>query len=161
MSVLIQADSTDLTGTQYPVLNCLVKRKGLWHPWQYVTAACFHDLFDSYDGLNGWHTGELAGMGLAITGNLMRMIGRGELGSQDEARLELLLAKGAEPIRCPWPGMPNDQDLLLDFEQLPWDSTMFLGERGDLKRRMNRLRLMWRIEKIWTPWLIGQLDAKL
>src|SRR3990167_6471374 len=105
----------------YPLLNCLVKLPGLMQPWHYVTENCFHDLFEA-------HEGELAGMGLAIIGNLMTRIHRGTLSTRHEARLELVLAPGDLPIRCPWPGLPDDRELILDYAQLPWDSVMFLDQ---------------------------------
>ena len=136
----------------YPILETLVKRPGLAHPWCLVTDCCFQDLFEA-------HEGELAGMGLAIIGNLMKRVGAGTLTMRHESKLELVLVAGDTPIPCPWPGMPNDNPRFpLDFERLPWASAMFLNERGDFKKRMDRLHLMRRIQAIWVPWLIGKLQ---
>jgi len=134
----------------YPILNTMVKLPGLGQPWYYVTDCCFHDLFEA-------HEGELAGMGLAIIGNLMKRIGNGTLTQRHEVRLELILAQGAEPIRCPWPGMPDDSNIVLDYSELPWDSTMFLSADNKFKYRIDRLKMMHRIQNIWTAWLITQL----
>src|SRR3990167_19991 len=151
--MLLQSNLTQEPTLIWPILETSVKRRGLYHNWLVVTDCCFHDLFEA-------HTGELAGMGLAIIGNLMKRVGRGELSMRDECKLELIRGPGAEPIQCPWPGLPNDAALSLDFEELPWDSVMFLGEKGNFKFRMDRLRLMQRIEAIWCPWLIEQIGQK-
>lgn len=135
---------------RYPLINTMVKLPGLMQPWFFVEDCCFHDLFEA-------HEGELAGMGLAIIGNLMKRIDNKTLTQRHESKLELVLGPGATPIRCPWPGLADDRALVLDFNELPWGSTMFLGPKGDFKYRIDRLKLMHRIHLTWVPWLIQQL----
>ena len=152
MSLLLEPAAAN-PQTIYPVLEVIAtKRVSGFDQEFYLTDCCFGELMDA-----DYH--DLAGMGLAIIGNVMKHIGQHDLSTRDAVRLDLIMVKGATPISCPWPGMPNDRPLPLDYEKLPWDSTMFLGDKGDFKFRMKRWLLMARIESTWVPWLLGKLKV--
>ena len=136
---------------QYPALVALVTdREGAWDQ---IEGCCFHDLLCADDH-------ELSGMGLAIIGNLCKLLARGAISPMADAALHLRVAAGAPEIVCPWPGMPDSRPLPLDLTQMPFDATMFLT--GDqFTHRVNRLALMRRIEDVWVPWLKKTLWEKL
>ena len=114
--------------------------------WHRFTPGCFHDLFSASDQ-------ELAGMGLAIIGNLCRQVSSHQLSTQADAKLILKRAKAAEEIPLPWPGMPDTRPLPLDLTELPFEFGMFLGDNEQFKKRVDRLQLMRRIEDVWVPHL--------
>ena len=145
--------------TNYPVIQCEVqeirtgnRRGGLF----IFPAACFHDLLASSKK-------ELAGMGLSIIGNLCKLMREGETATPPrrfEPSLLLIRARGAESIRLPFPGMPDDNPSLeLIPEALPFDEAMFL-DADKFRRRVDRLALMRRIEKTWVPHLKELLERQ-
>lgn len=150
----------------YPVIDCWLtghKNGFLGDPqptpkqrvWHRYVLCCFHDLFSATDQ-------ELAGMGCVIIGNLCRLVAQKELSSQADARLELTLGKGAEPIALPWPAMPDARPLPLDLAALPFEWGMFLGDDDHkLKKRVDRMQLMHRIEETWVTHLKTLLVVKL
>ena len=117
----------------------------------YVPSCCFHDLRSATSG-------ELAGMGLAIIGNLCKLLGRDVYNPIIDASLRLTWAARDKGIRCPWPGMPDDRPMELDLTQLPFEVAMFVDDDGGIKHRPARLDLMLRIEQVWVPWLLSQLE---
>ena len=113
---------------------------------------CFHDLLseDQFD---------LAGMGLAIIGNVCQMLGKGEIRMDWDAFIHVRIAPGAEPRSIAWPGMPDARPLKLDLAKMPFDAAMFIDEKdGFAKRRPDRLALMDRIGAIWVPELMTILS---
>lgn len=141
----------------YPVLETrLFYARGTPGERVYVMpSGCFHGLTDPT--LNPH---ELAGMGLAIVGNLVQLVRQDVLSGAVEPELVILAAPGAPAQVCPWPGMPDDRPLPLDLEALPWDSSMFLRTDDELetRKRLLRWQLMRRIEDVWVPWLQGWLQ---
>ena len=137
----------------YPILEAHLTyaKDGKVKEWV-VPSTCFHDLWSSDDG-------ELAGMGLAILGNVIQHV-KGDL--YDEAlgaQLYLKRYPGDKGIECPWPGMDDDRPLPLDLMKLPFESAMFLNHQGDAKKHVDRLTLMARIRETWVPWLRNQMSA--
>lgn len=137
----------------YPTLSALLTyaKDGMVREWL-VPSTCFHDLWSSDDG-------ELAGMGLAILGNVIKHV-QGDL--YDEAlgaQLWLKRYPGDKGIECPWPGMDDDRPLPLDLMKLPFDYAMFMNEDGKGQRRVSRVVLMARIQSTWVPWLKQQMFA--
>lgn len=135
---------------RYPILEgYLTSAKDGVVSERLIPSCAFHDLTSESEN-------DLAGMGLAILGNVIRHAG-GEL--YDAALGAKLLLKrwpGDAGIECPFPGMPSDQPLPMDLMQLPFDAAMFL-EQDKMKRRVDRLMLMERIKAVWVPWLRSQL----
>lgn len=153
--MLLKILEQDKTGVQYPVIDCLVTdaRGRAWNNWSYLQNACFDDLFSADEG-------ELAGMGLAIIGNLCKALDAKLISPQADAELHLRFAKDAVHILCPWPGMPDARPVPLDLTQMPFDPLMFL-DAEQFRWRVNRMELMHRIESVWVPWLKGTLWSKL
>ena len=115
--------------------------------WHRQAWGCFHDLSVESDQ-------ELAGMGLAIIGNLCKLVASKQLSTQADAKL--VWKRGQSDVeRClPWPGMPNDQPVPLDLCELPFDVAMFLHtEDTQFKQQVDRWALMRRIEAVWVPHL--------
>ena len=104
--------------------------------------------------------GEVAGMGLAVIGNLCKLLARGAISPMADAALHLRVARVAPEIVCPWPGMPDARPLPLDLMQMPFDTEMFLAD-DQFTHRVNRLALMRRIKDVWVPWLKKTLWEKL
>lgn len=114
-----------------------------------IPSCRFHDLRSSPDE-------ELAGMGLAILGNLIKTVGHDLYDAAVGA--DLLLRRGPTDAGtpCPWPGMPNDAPIPLDLMAMPFDTAMFL-DADQFKYRLDRWQLMARIQHVWVPWLKAQL----
>lgn len=151
--MLITTTEGTSTGIQFPVLEVVVSlSKNGYEAFAVLPSCCFHDLIGAPDE-------ELAGMGLAIIGNLCKSLEREQLFDRDtSAELHLRMSPKAEPIKCPWPGMPDDRPAPLDLTQMPFESAMFLGgDDQQLKRRVDRLQLMNRIQSVWVPWLRSKL----
>lgn len=122
--------------------------------WHKIPSCCWHDLLRS-DSL------DLAGMGLSTIGNICRMVARKKLSIDCDARFELILEKGARPIKLPWPGMETDAPIDLDLCKLPFDPAMFFhDEDGQFKHRVDRQQLMFRIQNVWVPYLMALLGRK-
>ena len=117
-----------------------------------VPSTCFHDLWSSDDN-------ELAGMGLAILGNVIKHVGSDIYDEALGAQLWLKRYPGDVGIECPWPGMEDDRPLPLDLMKLPFDYAMFLRDDGQGQRRVSRWVLMARIQGTWVPWLRSQMQA--
>ena len=131
----------------YPCLECTLVEGG-----QVRWSDGFMELRESSDV-------ELAGMGLAIIGNVCRQLAEGVVSPMADATLVLRLAPGVERD-VPWPGMPDDRSVPLDLTQMPFEAAMFLGpQEGLYKQRVDRLSLMHRIETAWVPYLRQQLEA--
>lgn len=119
--------------------------------WHRQAWGCFHDLAVESDQ-------ELAGMGLAIIGNLCKLVASKQLSTQADAKL--IWKRGHTDVErlLPWPGMPNDQPVPLDLCELPFDSAMFLHtEDTQFKQQVDRWALMRRIEEVFVPhirWLL-------
>lgn len=123
--------------------------------WHRLPGCSFHDFCSSTDQ-------ELAGMGLAIIGNVCRMVASKALSTTADAKLLLKLIPGSEDLALPWPGMPDDRSRLLDLAQLPFEFEMFLhDETHQFQKRVSRLDLMRRIEAVWVPHLKGLLQVRL
>lgn len=150
--VIFPIIETWLTGDRYGFLGDPqpTPQQRVWHRF---APGCFHDLFSATDQ-------ELAGAGLCIIGNLCKGVAAKQISSQCDARLELTLAKGAQPILLPWPGMPDARPLPLDLTELPFAFGMFLDD-AQLKKRVDRLQLMSRIEDVWVSHLKHLLVVKL
>lgn len=118
------------------------------HP---LESCCFHDLMTVSDE-------ELAGMGLAIIGNLCKQLSKDIFNQSIFASLTLKRSAQDDGIACPWPGMPDDSPVPLDLTQMPFQSAMFL-DADQLKWRVDRLQLMNRIQAVWLPWLKGKMNA--
>lgn len=100
---------------------------------------------------------ELAGMGLALIGNVCRRLATRQVTPEADATLTLRLAPGVSRT-LPWPGMPTDAPLPLDLTQLPFDTAMFLGNDDQkLRYRLDRVALMQRIQAVWVPALKAAL----
>lgn len=116
-----------------------------------VPSCCFHDLASENDE-------HLAGMGLAILGNVVKLC-QGDL--YDEAlgaTLRLRRYPADKGVECPWPGMPDAAPLPLDLMRMPFDGAMFLDEPAEkFTHRVDRLQLLARINEVWVPWLRSQL----
>lgn len=141
--------------TVFPVLEVIID-EAISGRRYLLPSACFQDLFGVPDE-------ELAGVGLAIIGNVCKLMREGESGRVPlrlTPTLQLRCAMGAEPIPVPWPGMPDDNPTLpLRPELMPFESAMFLTDDHDFKHRVDRMALMHRIEAIWVPWLKAKLFA--
>ena len=123
--------------------------------WHKFVPGCWHELFSASDH-------ELAGMGLAIIGNLCKAVSDKRLSTDADAKLVLRLASYADDIKLPWPGFSNDRQITLDLCQLPMDVAMFLhDEDGQFKKRIDRLELMRNIENTFVPHLKALLEARL
>ena len=123
--------------------------------WHKFAPGCWHDLFSASDH-------ELAGMGLAIIGNLCKAVSDKRLSTDADAKLVLRLASYADDINLPWPGMPDARPVPLDLCQLPFEFEMFLhDETKQFQKRVHRLDLMRRIEDTWVVHLKGLLEARL
>lgn len=139
------------TGVIYPVIQTsLIRKQPGGAVESLLPSCCFHDLTSADDH-------ELAGMGLAIIGNLCKTLGKDIYDVNLFAKLELKMASYADPITCPWPGMPDDRPLPLDLTQMPFNTAMFLDEKNQLQWRLDRIKLMHRIREVWVPWLRGKL----
>lgn len=124
----------------------------MWHKFR---DGCWHDLWSDTDQ-------ELAGMGLAIIGNVCKAVASKQLSTQADAKLILQLASHGEEIPLPWPGMPDDRPVPLDLTQLPFQFEMFLhDESKQFQKRIHRLDLMRRIESVWVPHLHALLKGRL
>ena len=115
-----------------------------------VPSCCFHDLASAPDR-------ELAGMGLAIIGNIVKHVGKDIYNEALDAKLLLKRYPTDTGIELAWPGMPNDAPLPLDLIQMPFDVSMFIDDDGKGTHRIDRLALMRRIEVIWVPFLKEKL----
>ena len=114
-----------------------------------IEPCCFHDLL-SGDAM------DLAGMGLTILGNMIQGLKRKALDRSLRYRIALQMSKGSDVIPLPWPGMPNDKPIPLNVEILPLDYTMFLDpSECKFMRRVDRVKLMKRINDVWVPHLKG------
>lgn len=136
---------------RYPVLevHLTYAADGALREW-IVSECCFHELTTADDR-------DLAGMGLALMGNLIKTLGRN---LYDEALGAVLLLKRHPRdagLVCPWPGMPDDRPVPLDLTQFPFETAMFLDDDGNGKHRVDRLQLLARIHDVWVPWLHAQL----
>lgn len=135
----------------YPVIETSISyRMGSYDVSYLIPSCCFHDLMNVPDY-------ELAGMGTAIIGNLCKHLGREIFNPALNASLQLKMAKFAKPIECPWPGMEDDRPVPLDLTKMPFEAAMFLDEQNQLKWRVDRLKLMNRIQAVWIPWLKTKL----
>lgn len=143
----------------YPVIECEITMKD--GTISRFPACCFHALTEEDDE-------GLAGMGLAIVGNLCKLMREWELALADgeiqgplpTASLWLRMdawQRDADRIPLPWPGMPDDNPILpFRPEELPFESEMFL-EEGKFKKRIDRLLLLARIRDTWVPYLKTKL----
>lgn len=120
-----------------------------------LSSCCFHDFWSSDHG-------ELAGMGLAIIGNTVKFLREAEKqGRRFCVFCEFVAGPGVRPVPAPWPGMPDDNPMLpLSPEELPFESAMFFDDEQHLKKRVDRLALMARIEAVWVPWLRAKMGAE-
>lgn len=130
----------------YPIIECGYDFRGESY---YLPQCCFHDLFE--DDLNEW-----AGMGLAIIGNVIKMVQAKQIPMGARLWLKIRFHDLDRGKALPWPGMPTDDKNLpggffLDVEKFPFDYAMFVGENGDIKKRIDRLELMRRIREVWVP----------
>lgn len=138
------------TEIKYPVLDVILSDPATGKAWLYGPC-CFQDIFSSDDF-------ELAGMGLAIIGNICQGIRNGNILMRYDALIQARTADGAEPIPLPWPGMPDDRPLKLDLAQMPFDPVMFLDTSDyQFKTRPDRLAMLDRIQAIWVPCLKAKL----
>lgn len=173
MSVLITTSPSDLTAQErqclYPIIVCEIQElRGWYPPHRFVLpSCCFHDLFEDFTIRPKWRR-TIAGMGLAIIGNICRLMREAETSDPPhryEPSLWLVMARGAEPIRLPWPGMDDDNLLLpldgltLDPDRLPFEPVMFLNDERHFQRRVDRLALMHRVEDMWVPFLEHRLET--
>lgn len=146
-----------MIGLTYPIIECGYDFRGESF---YLPQCCFHDLFEA--DLNEW-----AGMGLAIIGNVVKMIQAKQIPMGSRLWLRLKLSEYEKPISLPWPGMPTDEPNLpaggffLDPEKLPFDFAMFIDDKGDGKKRIDRLELMSRIKNVWVQHLFGLVLEKV
>jgi len=123
--------------------------------WRKMAWGCWHELWSATNQ-------ELAGMGLAIIGNLCRAVAAKALSTRADAKLILKLGKAGEEIPLPWPGMPDDRPVPLDLTELPFQFEMFLhDETKQFQKRVHRLQLMQRIEDVWVPHLTGLLKVRV
>jgi hypothetical protein len=135
----------------YPVLelHLTYHTGGKVKEWT-VPSCCFHDLLSATDQ-------ELAGMGLALIGNLIQLLGKELYDEALGAELRLKRHPKDDGTCCPWPGMPTDNPAIpLDLTQMPFETAMFL-EQDQFKWRLDRLQLMQRIQATWVPWLRSKL----
>ena len=116
----------------------------------YVVSACFHDLTSASDH-------DLAGMALAIVGNMTKGLGEKVFNPELFAELRLRRSRSDAGVKLPWPGLADDRPLPLDLTQLPWDTAMFIDEANQLKYRIDRLAFMDRVATVWVPWLRSKL----
>ena len=136
------------TALVYPLLRVSVS-----DPITGLTSAQgYHDLWSAPDE-------ELAGMGLAILGNVIKLLLTKQITSAAVVTL-LLIASTAEITPLPWPGMPGTQPIALDLEQLPFDTTMFLGDDQVFTKVLSRWELLARIREGWVPELKRQMARK-
>lgn len=111
--------------------------------------------------------GELAGMGLAIVGNVIKFVQSGKIPIGSYFNLVLKLSKDSDPIPLPWPGMKNANPRLLHGgkyflpEELPFDFTMFIDDEGNVKKRIDRLELLRRIEDVWAPYFVNLVSLRV
>lgn len=138
----------------YPVLEAHLTyhEAGTVKDWM-IPSCCFHDLWSAPDE-------ELAGMGLAILGNLVKYCHADLYNERLGATLLLKRHPEDAGVTCPWPGMPDDRPLPLDLMQLPFDAAMFLDD-ANFTTRVDRLALMARIEAVWVPWLKSQMQHSM
>lgn len=136
----------------YPTLSLYVSRIESGGVREYVLpSCCFHDLMDESDE-------HLAGMGLAMLGNLIKVIGKDLYDQTLSAQLLLKRYPTDTGIECPFPGMPDDRPIPVDLTQLPFQTGMFLQD-DTLKHRLDRWALMARVQEVWVPWLKRQMVA--
>lgn len=136
----------------YPVLELHLTHygpKGLQS--QIVPGCAFHDLWGETDA-------ELAGMGLAMMGNLVRVLGSRMYDNALDAVLLFKRYPGDPGTKCPFPGMPDDRPVPLDLMQFPFEAGMFLND-GKGQYRVDRWQLMARIQQTWVPWLKQQMQV--
>ena len=136
----------------YPVLEVRLTyaTDGRVREWT-ISECCFHDLYDTDED-------ELAGMGLAILGNLVKTVGRSVYDAALGAELLLKRHPKDQGIACPWPGLADDRPVPLDLVEMPWSTEMFL-DSDQFKYRLDRLRCMARIREVWVPWLKAQMRS--
>ena len=141
----------------YPIVECGYFFRGEEY---YLPQCCFHDLFES--DLN-----EIAGMGLAIIGNVVKMVQAKLIPMGARLWLRAKFSEYDKPTNLPWPGMPNDDPNLpasgfyLDPTNLPFDFAMFIDENGNGGKRIDRLELMRRIHDVWVPHIFDLLLKKV
>lgn len=140
--------------TIYPVLETELTEPRTGRVYL-MPSGCFQALTEEDDE-------ELAGMGLAIVGNVCKLMREAELTERElEPRLWLRMFRGqrdADRIPLPWPGMPDDNPTLpFRPEALPFESAMFLGDDQEFNKRVDRLTLLARIKEVWMPYLKTQL----
>lgn len=144
--------------TFYPVieLHLTYHADGSVKEWT-VPECCFHDLFSAT-------TEELAGMGLALIGNLVKLLGQHLYDDALDAQLLFKRDPKDVGIPMPWPGMPSDDPRIpLDLTQFPFDVGMFekptahssvlTPETEMANKRLSRWQLMARIQQTWVPHL--------
>lgn len=129
----------------YPVLTYSVLEHG-----QTIAIDGFHDFASSTED-------ELAGMGLAIIGNICRGLYDHKFSPMADATITLSL-DATTTIPCPWPGMPTPGPVPLDLTLMPFDTTMFITTQGTIQQKVDRWALMRKIKEVWVPWLTSQLS---
>lgn len=150
--MLLQEKVTD--HKVYPTVEVLLHHEGTDRTYL-MPSGCFHDLFSATDQ-------ELAGMGLAIIGNLCKVMQEAEESAlRLKPLLQLSLSAASDPIPLPWPGLPDDNPYLpMRPEVLPFEAVMFFNGDGHGQRRVDRMALMQRIEAMWVPYLKMKLWAR-
>ena len=129
----------------YPILEVRGKSR-LTNEEKLIGPCCYHGLLDGQDDT------DLSGMGLSILGNMVKGLKSGVINRNWHYQIALQMDPGSDVIPIPWPGMPSDEPIPLNVELLPLDHTMFLDKsQNKFMRRMDRIEVMQRIDKMWVP----------
>lgn len=152
--LLKSIDPSTQSDTVYPVIQTEISEPSTQKLF-FLPSGCFHDLSSEDDE-------ELAGMGLAIIGNVCKLMHEAFVRHQEfEPSLWLKLVSwqsDKDRLPLPWPGMLNDDPTLpLQPGSLPFEEAMFLDDNKDFKHRVDRLVLMRRIQETWLPYLKLQM----
>ena len=140
------------SGLKYPVLEVLISDPATGKIWL-MANCCFQDLMDPI-----YNDFELAGMGVAIIGNICQAIQSGALPMRCDAVMQIRHGENSPPIPMPWPGMLDDKPVKLNLADMPFDPTMFLDtSKYQFKTRIDRLALVDRVQATWLPYLKSKI----